>query len=113
MDLTYLQTSCTRAVVEKIMSFARLTVSLILYVIVFLALISLSKCDDVKLFDFDVIPGGQKGEFESEKWVSVTFSSTGGTETVHRRDSSPTHILETVHRQNWRQFNDIFEDVHR
>ena len=26
------------------------------------------------------------------------------------RDSTPTHILETVHRRNWRQFTDIFED---
>ena len=33
-----------------------------------------------------------------------------GSETVHRQDSSPTRILETVHRQNWRQFTDIFED---
>ena len=33
-----------------------------------------------------------------------------GSETVHRQDSSPTRILETVHRQNWRQFTDRFED---
>ena len=26
------------------------------------------------------------------------------------RDSSPTRISETVHRQNWRQFTDRFED---
>ena len=31
-----------------------------------------------------------------------------GTETVHRQDNSPTHILETVHRQNWRQFTDKY-----
>ena len=33
-----------------------------------------------------------------------------GSETVHRQDSSPTRNLETVHRQNWRQFTDTFED---
>ena len=38
------------------------------------------------------------------------FAHTLGTETVLRQDSSPTRILETVHRQNWRQFTDIIED---
>ena len=33
-----------------------------------------------------------------------------GTEIVHRQDSSPTHILKTVYRQNWRQITNRFED---
>ena len=37
-------------------------------------------------------------------------SSHVGTESVHRQDSSRTHIFETVHRQNWRQLADKFED---
>ena len=31
-------------------------------------------------------------------------------ETVHQQDNSPTRFLKTVHRQNWRQFTDTFED---
>ena len=31
-----------------------------------------------------------------------------GNETVHRLDSSPIPILETVHQQIWRQFTDTF-----
>ena len=33
-----------------------------------------------------------------------------GCKTVHGQDNSPTPILKTVHRQNWRQFVDTFED---
>ena len=31
---------------------------------------------------------------------------------VWEQDSSPTPILETVHRQNWRQFTDLMKTVY-
>ena len=43
-------------------------------------------------------------------WMARVRPVTIGTETVHQQDSSPTHILETVLRQNWRQFADTFKD---
>ena len=50
---------------------------------------------------------------DSSNIILLTLYMLGnflGIETVHRQDSSPTRILKTVHRQNWRQFTDRIED---
>ena len=51
-----------------------------------------------------------ESDYPEMKRESILRGGGGGSETVHRQDSSPTRILETVHRHIWRQFTDTFGD---